>query len=293
MCHLCTVRAIVWAVLLIHETTFVLQVNNVHATPAQLKCPWPSEMGKVTWGPCKSGELVTCGNHAYAMWRAEGAEHECQPMNNLVNATKWPQLTVGTNLPLWQPLRPKAASTPAATAAEGPPAIPGQVSAIAEGVSSGPSPQLRALTTEAVDTPTTTIRRNIATYGVPSLRTPGGGALSAAMLQSPAGIPPSGGAPGSAVTGQPSTPSAGPGSSRAPGHHVPRSGAVTTSAARVTATPVLEASGTNGPGSKDARTDTTQDAGVPAEQADKPSQHGLENLFMSLTSPTRIERPAR
>eukprot|EP00892_Ulva_mutabilis_P005300 jgi/Ulvmu1/3141/UM015_0181.1 len=272
----------------------IFQVNDVYATPSQLKCPWPSEMGKVAWGPCKSGELVTCGNHAYAMWHAEGAEHERQPVNNLVNATKWPKFTVGTSLPRWQLVHSKDATAPALAPPEAPAAAACLLDAIPDATVPGLRGGLFSTAAGLVETPTLATRSSAPTLGPSSLRTPGGGVLSAAMLQSPAVMAtPAGGA---GLPGVVSTPAVGTGSGYNEARRGSRLGTVAASAAGATTTPVLEAStpvGVAGPVSTEVRTEASEDYGRLGVQADKPSQHGLENMFMSITSPARIERPAR
>lgn len=247
-------------------------------------------MGKVAWGPCGSGELVTCGNHAYAMWRAEGAEHEAQPIRNLVNAMRWPALTEGTSLASRQPLRHKASAATATPPLEQPVAAARRLSTIAE---AAPSPLVR----EAALTGTSTLRSSalaITPSLTPSTRWPPGSVpLSAAMLQSPVGPGP---AVGAAVAAVLATPAAVDGSSQAQAMLGPRSGNGSDPAAAANRTPLLQDTtpvGTTGPVSTAAATDATDDDGPLGIQADKPSQHGLENLFMSLSSPGRIERPAR
>lgn len=271
-----------------------MQVNEPEAAPAQLKCPWPSEMGKVAWGPCGSGELVTCGNHAYAMWRAEGAEHESQPVRNFVNAMRWPLLTEGTGLTSWQTLRPKPAPKPVA-AVDPLASATRRLGTIAEGPAPDQRPSPRVPIAAAADTSTLSGIRSSAQAVTPSVTpsvrwTPGGALLSAAMLQSPVRAGSTGGAAAAAPSGPAATPIARPVRS-----HAQALMGIGSGAAAANRTPMLLEGtpvGAADPASTAAATDATDDDG-PHVVPDKPSQHGLENMFMSLSSPGRIERPVR
>lgn len=235
------------------------------------------------------------------MWRAEGAEHEIQPVRNLVNAMRWPLLTEGTALTCWQAMRPKTTAKPV-SATDLPSSAVRRFGTICDGPVADQRPSPRIPTATPARTSTLSgIRSNalaVTPSVTPSVRwTPGGALLSAAMLQSPVGAGSIGGAAAAAPAGPPATPGTRPIRSHAQAYMGPRSGNdVGSGAAANNRTPVLlegTPAGAAGPPSTTAATDATDGGGPHGVHPDKPSQHGLENMFMSLSSPGRIERPAR
>lgn len=245
-------------------------------------------MGKITWGPCGSGELVTCGNHAYAMWRADGADHERKSVRNLVNAMRWPLLSEGTGLThrlksssgisAWErPLRPPSGGTLCTI---------GEASASpAQAVPGAPCHVIPAGVASHGD-----MGAPVTAHMTPAVRLmPTSAPLSVAMLRSPVGAM-------EGVQGASEAPPFLPSSSRMHDSQAclrtPGSGLV----AAANGTPALRDTTPLGAAnvvSTAVATDSTDERGHVAAHADKPSQHGLENMFMGLSSPGRIERPAR